>query len=64
MILYKIVDNIEETKKCDDLLTKLIMSERKYDDNVKETYKVKKNFTEIHDKIIMIHYEGTNIWNM
>lgn len=50
MIQYKIVDNIEEAKICDDLLTKLIMSERKYDDNVKETYKVKKYFTEIYDK--------------
>ena len=35
---YKIIDNIEDTKKCDVLLTKLIMSERKYDTNVKETF--------------------------
>lgn len=47
---YKIVDNISEAKMCDDLLTELIMSERKYDSNVKETYKVNKYFTQIYDK--------------
>lgn len=47
---YKIVDNIEEAKICDDLLTELIMSERKYDDNVKKTYKVNNYFTTIYDK--------------
>jgi GNAT superfamily N-acetyltransferase len=47
---YKIVDNIEEAKKCDDLLTELIMSERKYDDNVKESFRVNNYFTKIYDK--------------
>lgn len=50
MILYKIVDNIEETKICDDLLTELIMSERKYDDNVKETYVVNNYYTEMFNR--------------
>ena len=47
---FKIVENIEEAKICDDLLTELIMSERKYDDNVNESYKVDKYYTEIFDK--------------
>lgn len=47
---YKIVDSIEEAQICDDLLTKLIMSERKYDDNVKETYKVNYYYTELFNK--------------
>ena len=46
---YKIVDNIEEAKKCDDLLTELVMSERKYDSNVKETYKVNNYFTRMYN---------------
>jgi len=50
VIQYKIVDSIEEAKACDDLLTKLIMSERKYDDNVKESFKVSDYFTKIYDK--------------
>lgn len=44
------VGNIEEAKKCDDLLTELIMSERKYDDNVKKSFKVSDYFTKIYDK--------------
>lgn len=47
---YKIVDNIEEAKICDDLLTELIMSERKYDDNVKETYVVNNYYTEMFNR--------------
>ena len=47
---YKIVDNIEEAKICDDLLTELVMFERKYDDNVKETYVVNNYYTEIFNK--------------
>lgn len=47
---FKIVENIEEAKICDNLLTELIMSERKYDDNVNESYKVDKYYTEIFDK--------------
>ena len=47
---YKIVDNIEEAKICDDLLTELIMSERKYDDNVKESFRVNNYYTEIFNK--------------
>lgn len=50
MIQYKIVDNIEEAKICDDLLTELIMSERKYDDNVKESFRVNNYYTEIYNK--------------
>ena len=46
MIQYKIVDSIEEAKVCDDLLTELIMSERKYDDNVKESFRVNNYYTE------------------
>ena len=33
MISIKMVDNIDDAKKCDELLTELIMSERKYDNN-------------------------------
>lgn len=50
MIQYKIVDSIEEAKVCDDLLTELIMSERKYDDNVKESFRVNNYYTEIYNK--------------
>ena len=46
----KTVDNIEEAKTCDELLTELIKSERKYDDNVKETFKVKNFFPKTYDK--------------
>lgn len=53
---YKIIDNIEDTKKCDVLLTKLIMSERKYDTNVKETFIVSKCYKNIlnNNKKILI----------
>ena len=47
---YRIVDDIETAKVCDDLLTELIMSERKYDKNVKEDYRVNDYFTNIYDK--------------
>ena len=47
---YRIVDDIETAKVCDDLLTELIMSERKYDKNVKEDYIVNDYFTNIYDK--------------
>ena len=50
MVEYKIVDSIEEAKICDDLLTELIISERKYDNNVKETYVVNNYYTEIFNK--------------
>ena len=41
---------MEEAKICDDLLTELIMSERKYDDNVKKTFRVNNYYTEIYNK--------------
>lgn len=47
---YKTVDNVDDAKKCDDLLTELIMSERKYDDNVRGSFRVNDYFTKIYDK--------------
>ena len=50
MVQYKIVNNYDDAKQCDDLLTELIMSERKYDDNVKKTFRVNNYYTEIYNK--------------
>jgi len=50
MVQYKIVDNYDDAKQCDNLLTELIMSERKYDSNIKETFVVNNYYTEIYNK--------------
>lgn len=50
MVQYKIVDNYGDAKQCDNLLTELIMSERKYDSNIKETFVVNNYYTEIYNK--------------
>lgn len=50
IIDYKIVDNKCDAKKCDDLLTELIMSERRYDSNIKETFRVNNFYTEIFNR--------------
>lgn len=50
MIEYKIVSTFDEAKQCDNLLTELIMSERKYDSNIKETFRVNNFYTGIFDK--------------
>ena len=43
MIIEK-VNNKEDAIKCDELLTKLINDERKYNTNIKEDYRVKEYF--------------------
>ena len=47
---YRIVNDVEIAKECDNLLTELIMSERKYDKNVRDDYSVNDYFTKIYDK--------------
>lgn len=50
MVQYKIVNNYDDAKQCDNLLTELIMSEKKYDSNIKETFVVNNYYTEIYNK--------------
>lgn len=49
MIIEK-VNNKEDAKKCDELLTKLIMSEREFDDNIRQDYIVKEYFENLYEK--------------
>ncbi|MDD3341581.1 MAG: GNAT family N-acetyltransferase [Bacilli bacterium] len=50
MLVIKKVINEEMAKECDVLLTKLIQSERRFDDNVKETFVIKDNYKNKMDK--------------
>lgn len=49
-MIIKKVDNTEEASICDNLLTKLINDEKKYNDNLKEDYIVKDYFKNIYHK--------------
>ena len=64
MISIKKIDSAEDARKCDNLLTELVMSERKYDLNVKDTFKVNAYYTEIYGKeycIILGAFDGVEI---
>lgn len=49
MIIEK-VNNVEDAKKCNELLTKLIASEKEFDDNIKKNYAVKEYFEKLYKK--------------
>lgn len=44
------LDNVEDAKICDELLTKLFHSERKFYDNIREDYVVKEWFEKVYNK--------------
>ena len=48
MIIEK-VDNKEDAIKCNELLTKLIINEGRYDKNLRKDYKVKEYFENIYE---------------
>lgn len=54
----KKVTNIVDADRCDELLTKLIQDERKYNDIIDENYKVKNHFNKMldDDNIILLAY--------
>lgn len=47
-MIIKKVDNIKDAIECDNLLTKLINNERKYDTNIKSDYIANKYFENIY----------------
>ena len=49
MQIEKVV-TIKDAKKCDELLTKLIQSEKKYNSNINEKYVVKNCFEKIYNE--------------
>ena len=60
MLEIKKVINEEMAMSCDNLLTKLIQSERRFDYNVKETFVVNNNYTNKYDKesnVLFLAYE-------
>lgn len=50
MIEYGIVDNLVDARRCDELLTKLIQSERKFNDNINKDYIVNNWFENLYNK--------------
>lgn len=60
MIEIKKVINEQMAKECDELLTKLILSERKFDKNIKEDFVVLNNYINLYNKknnVLFIAYE-------
>lgn len=46
----EIVKSLEEAKKCDELLTKLVQSEKEYNNNINENYIVKNWFEKLYNE--------------
>jgi len=59
---FERVDNIEDAKVCDELLTKLICSERMYNENIREEYVVtewfEKMYKQKNNAIFVAKFEG------
>ena len=57
--MIKRVDNIEDAKKCDELLTKLIHDEKQYDDSIDDNFVVNNFYPTIYnndDRVIFGYY--------
>lgn len=56
--MIKEVNSIEDANKCDELLTKLILDERKYNDSIEENIIIKNHFNQMLDdkNVILLAY--------
>ena len=57
--MIKRVDNIEDAKKCDEFLTKLIHDEKQYDDSIDDSFIVNNFYPTIYnndDRVIFGYY--------
>lgn len=57
---FEIVKNVEDACRCDELLTKLICSESKYDINLKDNYVVKDYFSKLYENDFNVIYVAKN----
>lgn len=59
--MIKIIDSIEDANKCDELLTKLVHDEKKYDDTIDINFEVKNFYStslKDDDKILFGYYQN------
>lgn len=56
--MIKEVNSVEDANKCDELLTKLILDERKYNDTIEENIVIKNHFNQMLDdkNVILLAY--------
>ena len=57
--MIKEVKNVEDANKCDELLTKLILDERKYNDLIDDNIVIKNHFSKMlddEDVILLAYY--------
>lgn len=57
--MIKEVNSVEDANKCDELLTKLILDERKYNDAIEENIVIKNHFNQMLDDknaILLAYY--------
>lgn len=56
--MIKEVNSVEDANKCDELLTKLILDERKYNDAIEENIVIKNHFNQMLDdkNVILLAY--------
>ena len=57
--MIKEVKNVEDANKCDELLTKLILDERKYNDLIDNNIVIKNHFSKMlddEDAILLAYY--------
>jgi ribosomal protein S18 acetylase RimI-like enzyme len=59
LFMIKEVKNVEDANKCDELLTKLILDERKYNDLIDNNIVIKNHFSKMlddEDAILLAYY--------
>jgi ribosomal protein S18 acetylase RimI-like enzyme len=59
LFMIKEVKNVEDANKCDELLTKLILDERKYNDLIDDNIVIKNHFSKMlddEDVILLAYY--------
>ena len=59
--MIKIIDSIEDANKCDELLTKLVHDEKKYDETIDINFEVKNFYStslKDDDKILFGYYQN------
>lgn len=63
MEIIKKVDNVLDANRCDELLTKLVQDERKYNDTIVENLVVKDHFNKMldDDKVCILAYYIDNL---
>ena len=61
--MIKEVNSVEDANKCDELLTKLILDERKYNNTIEENIVIKNHFNQMLDdkNVILLAYYLNNL---